>query len=342
MVREFARRGTIGNFFDLKVKCTLEFATMQKSFRSSVATRDPVTSISTIEGHADFRGWKTWYCITGDLQSGKVPLLVLHGGPGCTHDYVDSLKEIAATGRAVIHYDQLGNGKSTHLPEKGADFWTVDLFLAELDNLLTHLGIAGAYDIYGQSWGGMLGSEHAVRRPTGLRALVLANSPSSMALWVSEANRLRRALPGGVHEILLRHEEAGTTDAPEYLAATKVFYDNHVCRVVPWPPEVARTFAAMDIDSTVYRSMNGPTEFHVIGTLKTWSIIERLDRIVAPTLVISGRYDEATSAVIQPFADRIPGAHWHVFEQSSHMPHVEEKAACLALVAAFLDRHDRD
>jgi L-proline amide hydrolase len=297
-------------------------------------------TMETVEGFADFQGWRTWYRVTGDLKSGKVPLVVVHGGPGCTHDYVDALKEIAATGRAVVHYDQLGNGNSTHLPEKGAEFWTVDLFLAELDTLLAHLGIADAYDLYGQSWGGMLSAEHAVRRPAGLRALILANSPSSMPLWVAEANRLRRALPGGVHEILLSHEAAGTTDAPEYLAATRVFYDHHVCRVVPWPPEVARTFAAMDVDATVYRAMNGPTEFHVVGTLKDWSIIDRLDRIDVPTLVISGRHDEATPAVIQPFADRIPDVRWHIFEQSSHMPHVEEKPACLALVGDFLDQHD--
>ena len=102
---------------------------------------------------------------------------MLHGGPGCTHDYVDSLKGIAATGRAVVHYDQLGNGRSTHLRDKGADFWTVELFLDELDNLTRHLGIAGGYHVFGQSWGGMLGAEHAVTRPAGLRSLVIANSP---------------------------------------------------------------------------------------------------------------------------------------------------------------------
>jgi L-proline amide hydrolase len=289
------------------------------------------------EGYVEGAFGRTWYKVTGDLGSSKPPLVVLHGGPGCTHDYVDSLKDLAATGRAVIHYDQIGNGRSTHLRDKGADFWTVDLFLGELDSLLTHLGIADRYDILGQSWGGMLGAEHAVLQPKGLRRLVIANSPASLTTWVEEANRLRRDLPPDVQDALTRHEEAGTIDSAEYKAASDVFYARHVCRIVPMPPEVARTFAAIEEDPTVYHSMNGPTEFHVIGTMKGWTIESRLAAIIVPTLLISGRYDEATPLCVQPYADHIPDVRWHVFEQSSHMPHVEEKEACLAAVAEFLD-----
>ena len=153
----------------------------------------------------------------------------------------------------------------------------------------------------------MLGAEHAVRRPAGLKALVIANSPANMHTWVAEANRLRRELPQDVQDTLLRHEDAGTITDPEYIAASRVFYDRHVCRVVPWPPEVARTFAIMDEDNTVYRNMNGPTEFHVIGTMKDWTIEDRLPQIEAPTLLISGRLDEATPEVVRPYVERVPG-----------------------------------
>lgn len=298
-------------------------------------------SISAEEGHVLFREYQTWYRITGSLDSPLLPLVVAHGGPGCTHDYVDSFKDISALdGRPVIHYDQLGNGNSTRLPEKGPDFWTVALFLEELDALLAHLGIADRYAYLGQSWGGMLGAEHAVRQPVGLKALVIANSPANMRTWVSEANRLRRDLPADVQATLLLHEEAGTITDPEYVAASRVFYDRHVCRVTPWPSEVARTFAIMDGDNTVYRNMNGPTEFHVIGTLKDWSIEDRLSRIKAPTLLISGRHDEATPEVVRPYVERVPGIHWVVFEDSSHMPHVEEKELCLSTVSSFLKGFD--
>ncbi|POF28013.1 proline iminopeptidase-family hydrolase [Roseibium marinum] len=293
-----------------------------------------------IENYAPFGAYRTWYRITGNLGSGLTPLIVVHGGPGCTHDYVDAFADLAEGGRPVIHYDQLGNGNSTRLPDKGGDFWTVDLFLAELDNLINHLGIGGGYMVLGQSWGGMLSSEHAVRKPSGLKALVIANSPPSMRLWVEEANRLRKDLPQDVQTVLLTHEVAGTIDSEAYKAASRVFYDRHVCRVVPWPAEVARTFEIMDGDSTVYKAMNGPTEFHVIGTLKDWSVIDRLDNIEAPTLLISGRHDEATPKVVQPFADNIPDVRWTIFEDSSHMPHVEEREACMKVVGTFLAEHD--
>lgn len=300
-----------------------------------------MNAVGSVEGFVSFRGHQTWFRVTGALDSPRLPLVVAHGGPGCTHDYVDSFKDIAALdGRAVIHYDQLGNGKSTHLPEKGPEFWTVDLFLAELDALLAHLGIAQRYAFLGQSWGGMLGAEHAVRRPKGLKALVIANSPANMHTWVAEANRLRRELPAEVQATLLAHEAAGTLTHPDYIRASMAFYDRHVCRLTPWPAEVARTFAAMDADNTVYRHMNGPTEFHVIGTMKDWTIEDRLPQIAAPTLLISGAHDEATPEVVRPYREKVPDIRWVLFPDSSHMPHVEEKDACLKAVSDFLQQHD--
>lgn len=293
--------------------------------------------MSVVEGFAPYGEYQTWYKITGDLKSGKLPLVILHGGPGCTHDYVDSFKDIAETGRAVIHYDQVGNGKSTHLRDKGADFWTVDFFKKELHNLIDHLGIRDGYCVLGQSWGGMLGSEFAVDRPAGLKALVIADSPASIATWIAEANRLREDLAPDIQQTLLEHEKAGTTDSDAYKEASEAFNQRHVCRVVPMPPEVKYTFDMIDEDPTVYMTMNGPNEFHVIGTLQSWSIEGRLDTINVPTLLISGRFDEATKACVQPFADEIPDVRWTVFENSSHMPHVEEREACMAVVADFLD-----
>jgi L-proline amide hydrolase len=291
------------------------------------------------EGFADFRGWRTWYRITGDLQSGPPPLVVLHGGPGMAHDYLLRLTALAETGRAVIHYDQLGCGRSTHLPDKGPEFWQVPLLVDELANLLAHLDLARGYHVLGQSWGGMLAAEHAVLRPPGLRSVVIADSPAAMALWLQEAGKLRALLPPDVQATLVQHETDGTTDSAEYQAAVRVFYDRHVCRI-PWPPELEATFAQMQADPTVYYTMNGPSEFHCIGTIKDWSIIDRLDQIAVPTLLISGRHDEATPAVVQPFADRVPDVRWRIFEQSSHLPHIEETEAFLAEVRGFLGAAD--
>lgn len=293
-------------------------------------------------GLLDFRDWQTWYRITGSLEgAAKAPVVILHGGPGATHNYTLRMARLVEQGHPVIHYDQLGAGLSTHLPDKGADFWTVDLFLEELENLLTTLGIQDGYHVIGQSWGGMLGAEHAIRQPSGLLSLVIADSPASMDLWVSEANRLRDDLPAEVQKTLLEHEAAGTTDSPEYEAAEKVFYDRHVCRIVPNPPEVKASFDNIAEDPTVYHTMNGPSEFHVVGTLRDWSVVDRVKQIVAPTLLVSGAHDEATPATMQPFMDGIADVTWEIFADSSHMPHVEEEDRFLSVVGAFLQDHDR-
>lgn len=293
-----------------------------------------MTSVSN--GFVPFRAYRTWYRIAGELGGG-MPLVTLHGGPGATHDYLLSLDGLAGDGRAVVYYDQLGCGRSTRLRDADPDFWTVELFLEELDTLLNQLGISDSYDLLGQSWGGMLAAEHAVRAPAGLRKLVIANSPASMHDWSAAAAKLRAELPADVRDALDRYEAAEDYEHPEYKAATQVFYSRHLCRLDPMPAEVLRSLQALEEDSTVYNAMNGPTEFHVIGSLKDWTVIDRLPAIRVPTLVLNGRYDEATDDCVRPFAEGIPGARHVRFENSSHMPHVEEHDSYLTSVRAFLE-----
>ena len=289
------------------------------------------------KGRMSWDGHETWYRVVGDVDASapQTPVVICHGGPGAAHDYTEPIAELSRFGRACVLYDQLGCGESEHLPDAAPEFWTPQLFKDELVALTRHLGIDRRHAVVGQSWGGMLAMEYALDHPEGLRGIVVADSPASMTLWVEEANRLRRDLPPDVQETLTRHEEAGTTDDAEYEAAVRVFYDRHLCRV-PWPDCVQRSFAQIDEDPTVYHTMNGPSEFHVVGSLKTWDITDRLLEITTPTLLVSGRHDEATPLIVGQIHERIPGAEWTVFEQSSHMPHVEEPAAFLEGVEAFL------
>jgi L-proline amide hydrolase len=294
------------------------------------------------EGRVPFEGAETWYRVTGSLDTGgdgPAPLVVLHGGPGATHDYLLSLTDLARDGRAVVHYDQLGNGRSTHYPDRGADFWTVELFVRELHNLVDALGIRDRHHVLGQSWGGFLAQEYAFTRPAGLRSLVLADTAASFPDFVAEANRLRALLPPEVEATLRRHEEAGTTDDPGYAEACLVFYGRHLCRV-EWPPELEESFAWIERDPTVYHTMNGPSEFHVIGSIRDWESKDRLGEIRVPTLLLSGRHDEATPALQRDLLEGIAGAEWILFEESSHSPHVEERETYMRTVAGWLSRHD--
>jgi proline-specific peptidase len=308
-------------------------------------TIDP--ALEAREGFVEFDGGRTWYAIVGDEADGRAderaaglaPLLLLHGGPGACHDYLESLAAISATGRRVIFYDQQGCGNSDQPDDPGR--WTVDFYLAEIDAVRAALGLERCH-ILGQSWGGMLLMEYLVRRPRGIVSATIASSPASMPWWISETGAQRALLPADVIATLERHEADGTWDDPEYTAAVGVFYERHLCRVVPMPEFVQRSFAKLDRNPQVYRTMNGPTEFHVVGTLRDWEILSRLGA-VAPDLAVlltSGRHDEATPVQVAAIAERIPHARWTIFEESGHLAHAEEPARYMAVLADFLARSE--
>ncbi|MGW2162269.1 proline iminopeptidase-family hydrolase [Nonomuraea sp. NPDC001699] len=287
-------------------------------------------------GTVPFGDHVTWYRVTGALGQGKPAVVTLHGGPGGTHDYLLPLAELAGAGWPVIHYDQLGNGGSTHVDDADPGFWTPELFDDELGNLLDRLGIADNYVLFGHSWGGLLAVRHASHHPSGLRGLIIANSPASYPEWRKELKILRDLLPVEVNDVLLAHEAAGTTDSREYYEAMMVFYNRHVLRIRPWPNEFMATFMDTLSNPTVYHTMNGPCEFHVTGTLKDWSTIDLLADISVPTLVLSGRHDEVTPESVRPFLDLIPESREVVFENSSHSPHLEEPERFRKVVLDFL------
>jgi L-proline amide hydrolase len=291
------------------------------------------------EGYIPFKGYRTYYRIVGEKDAkGKLPLLCLHGGPGATHDYLESLDAIADSGRRVIYYDQLGCGKSV-IPVKNPALWTVELYVEEVNVVRRALGLERLH-LLGQSWGGMLAMEYMLTQPAGVASLTIASSPASMIQWVEEANKLRNQLPPAVQATLLKHEAAATTNSPEYSAAMQVFYDRHVCRRLPYPAYVKRSFDFLGSSPEVYNTMNGPSEFHVIGTIKNWDIRHRLPEINAPTLVTSGRFDEATPLIAETVQRGIRGAEWVVFEQSSHLAHVEEEARYMEVLSQFINKHD--
>ena len=164
-----------------------------------------------------------------DPDSSQTPVVICHGGPGSAHDYCEPIADLSRYGRACVLYDQVGCGKSQHLPDAPAEFWTPQLFKDELVELTTQLGIANRHAVVGQSWGGMLAMEYALDHPPGLRGIVVADSPASMTLWVSEANRLRADLPDDVQETLTRHERRERPTTPS-TSGSSVFYDRHLCR----------------------------------------------------------------------------------------------------------------
>ncbi|RFU34292.1 hypothetical protein B7463_g2076, partial [Scytalidium lignicola] len=284
---------------------------------------------------------KTYYRLYGKLTGTKTPLIVLHGGPGACHNYMRPMADLTEKyGIPVILYDQIGNGLSTHFPEKRGDtgFWNADLFIAELDNLVDFLKIReSGFDILGQSWGGMLGAEYATHQPQGLRKLIISNSPANMEDWIRAANRLLNDLPKEVRDTIQQCEAEGKFESPEYEEASMVFYRKHLCRLSEWPSDLLESLEWLTKkDPTVYLTMQGPSEFSVIGSLKDWTIVPALHKINVPVLLLNGCYDEAQDEVVKPYFENITKVKWYTFAEASHMTHEEERESYMDITYEFL------
>ncbi|KAI0659251.1 proline-specific peptidase [Cubamyces menziesii] len=272
--------------------------------------------------------YQTYYKVFGDLKNRtRTPLIGLHGGPGLVHQSVLPLGDLAsAYDIPVILYDQIGNGRSSHVHDKPPEFWTIDLFLDELENLLAHFGVQDGFDIVGHSWGGIMGAELAVRRrPKGLKHLVLSNSLASFELWVQSVMQLLAPFPKEVQEGIA----VGMSDPKRYREALRQFHAVHGC-ILQNPP--AEFHYSMD----QAMGPEGDTTVASVPILVGWSIIDRLHLIQVPTFVINGRKDIAQDFVVAPFFERIQKVKWVTFENSSHTPYWEEPERYMQLVSDFL------
>jgi proline-specific peptidase len=287
------------------------------------------------EGFLPFAGHRTWYRIVGEEEDeGKLPLLCLHGGPGATWHHLEPYAALAE-GRRVVFYDQLGCGNSAVDEPHDPSLWTPGLYLEEIDTIRESLGLVRCH-VLGHSWGGMLGMAYAAKRPAGLTDLIVESSPASVPFWLTELDRLRAELPAEVEATLRRHEREGTTEAEEYETTMMVFYDRHLCRIRPWPDWLQRSFEAMAANREVYLTMNGPSEFHVIGSLKDFDLTSSLGAIGVPTLLFCGEFDEVTPATVARAHAAIPGSQFVVLEGCSHMSQAERPDLTLGLLRGWL------
>jgi L-proline amide hydrolase len=281
------------------------------------------------EGFVPFRGYRTWYRITGDRNAGAVPLVALHGGPGSTHNYFAPLERLGEE-RPVMLYDQIGCGNS----DQPTDIeWSIAVFREELDTLREQLRLDRIH-LLGTSWGGMLALEHVLSGAQGVVSLVLSSTLARVDLWADEQLKLRAALPANVVAVLDEHEAAGTFDDPEYEQAMQVYYDRHLYRG-PRPRAEMERWAA-ERSAEVYEAMQGPNEWTITGAMRGWDVRDRLGEIDVPTLVVRGGYDMCTEPIAAELVNGIRGAHEVVFEESSHTPILEESDRYLAVVGSFM------
>jgi proline iminopeptidase len=266
---------------------------------------------------------------------GKEVLLCLHGGPGCTCDYVrDSHSFLADHGYRVVVFDQLGSGRSDKPKDKS--LWNIPRFVEEVETVRSTLGL-GRVHLLGQSWGTWLGTEYCLEHLDNVKTFIIANGSGSVPQTVAEMNRLRADLGAETVAMMLRHEAEGTTDHPEYMAAIIILYHRHLCRADPWPLAVKRSIEGVSMD--VYGTMWGPNEFCCVGTLKDWNRLPDMHRITVPTLILTGMHDELTPNCAMAMQRELPKSELHILKNSAHMPFWEEPATYFEILRKFLDSH---
>src|SRR5258707_11653023 len=181
------------------------------------------------EGFIAVEGGRVWYRIAGEARTG-VPLLILHGGPGYPHDYLEPLEELSDE-RPVIFYDQLGCGKSDRPDDK--TLWRIDRFVLELAQVRAALGLDRMH-LFGHSWGTMLAVDYLLSGASAA-SLILASPALSIPRWRADAHIYLATLPTEIRKTLTRHEAARTTHTTEYHEATLEYYQRDLCPIDPWP-----------------------------------------------------------------------------------------------------------
>ncbi|MED4782527.1 proline iminopeptidase-family hydrolase [Brevibacillus choshinensis] len=288
------------------------------------------------EGYIEVTGGKVWYNLVGEGNKEKTPLIVLHGGPGNTHDPLQSALHVLADERHVIFYDQLGSGNSDRPTDDS--LWKTERFVEELMDIRKALDLDEVH-ILGHSWGTMLAATYLInRKPAGVKSVIFSSPCLSAERWKQDADQFLAQLPEDVQQTIARHEEQGTTDSKEYQDAMKEYYSRHVCRIDPLPAVMVESRPKGNKD--IYMKMWGPSEFCPTGNLKTFDYTPKLHEINIPSLFVCGRYDEAAPESTQYYQSLVPDSEFHVFEKSSHVSYLEETEAYVEVVRAFLRKAD--
>lgn len=289
------------------------------------------------EGYMPFHEFKTYYRIVGEPNPDLAPLLLIHGGPGSSHNYFELIDDYAEqSGRQLIMYDQVGCGKSS-LPED--EKWYVkETWAEELIALRQYLHLDQVH-MLGQSWGGMLEMFYLTQYAhDGVKSVMIDGSPASIKLWTQEQHRLISYLEAVDREAIAEAERTGNFSGPKYLAANDRYMERY-CWDDPTEdsPEPLRRPTNGKRASLI---AEGPNEFTENGTISDFDVTDDLHKIDVPTLVTSGTDDLCTPLIAKSVYDHIPGAKWHLFANSRHLALLDQHDEFISVLDAWLKQND--
>ena len=287
------------------------------------------------EGYMPFKGFHTYYRIVGEDKPGT-PLVLLHGGPGSTHNYFEVLDSIGSE-RPVIMYDQIGCGLSGAFEH--TEFFNMETWLEELVSLREYLNLKEIH-ILGQSWGGMLLLEYICNhQPEGIKSAILASTLPSSQLWAQEQHRMIQELPLPMQEAIRIADETGDYTSEACVEATNEYMVRH-CAPVFTAEDPECLTRPKQSGRLAYVTGWGPNEFTPLGNLKDFNVINELKNITCPVLITSGTNDLSTPLINKTMYDNIKNAKWELFAHSRHMAFAEENDAYVEILNDWLREHD--
>ena len=289
------------------------------------------------EGYMPFMGHHTYYRTVGE-RTDKAPLILLHGGPGSTHNYFEVLDRVAEEdGRMLVMYDQIGCGNS--YVDGRPELWKAETWVNELIALRKHLGLDTCH-LLGQSWGGMLlltyicGYEHS-----GVKSDILSSTLPASWLWGIEQARMIKELPEEYQEAIKTATETGDYSSDIYQRAEEEYMLRHAAgKPDPDGPECLLRKKRTGRESYVVGW--GPNEYTPMGTLKDYDVIDKLKDIKEPCLVINGGNDLCTPYIAKVMYDNIPNSRWELFRECRHMCFVEDNDHYVEVLKEWLNEKD--
>lgn len=295
--------------------------------------------MKAIEGYMPFKGYKTYYRIIGENSNGHKPILLLHGGPGSTHNYFEVLDRLSEEGRQVISYDQIGCGNS--FVEGHPELWNEKTWLEELINIREYLHLDEVH-ILGQSWGGMLLIEYLIeKKPQGVSSAILASTLPDSKLWGREQHRMIKFMSADDQKYIAAAEASGDYSEENYLKANERYMELHCAGAVTEDStECLRRPKKSGAES--YLIGWGPNEYTPLGTLKDFNYTERLCEINVPCLITSGTNDLCAPLIAKTMYDRIPDAQWELFDGTRHMSFVEQNDKYCEVLSKWMREREKE
>lgn len=270
----------------------------------------------------------------------RIKVLLLHGGPAMTHEYMECFESFfPKEGIEFIEYDQLGSYYSDQPTD--SSLWTTERFVEEVEQVRKSLGLnKDNFYLLGNSWGGILAMEYALKYQQNLKGLLIANMMASAPDYAQYNLKLQAQMDKTIIDSIMLLQNQGKTSHPRFMQLLQGYYDEHLCRITPNPDPVQRSFKHANM--TIYTMMQGPSEFGISGRLANWDIKSRLKDITVPTLTIGAKHDTMDPEHMKWMSQQMPKGEYLYCPNGSHLAMWDDQQTFMNGVISFIRKTDKE